>query len=243
MSEIVVARDLAELNCLAAERFVNIAEESIEKRSRFTVALSGGSTPKALYRLLASEPFRSQVDWENVLFFFGDERNVPPDSSESNFRMANESLFEPLKISSDNIFRWKTELGDSATVADDYENRIRSTFSDEFPEFDLILLGMGLDGHTASLFPDTPALDETKQITFANPVVKLDTTRLTLTFLVINAALNVFFIVAGEEKADTLAKVLESDSDPHKLPARMVDPTSGRLIWYVDSAAATHLSR
>lgn len=242
MPEIIVAKDIAELNRLAAERFVSIAAGVIDRNDRITVALSGGSTPKALFRLLASEPFRSEVDWENVLFFFGDERNVPQDSDESNYRMANGNLFLPLNIRAENIFRWKTELNDPVVIAEDYETAIRTAFPGKFPIFDIVFLGMGADGHTASLFPGSSGLDEKDKIAIANPVAKLNTTRLTLTFPVFNAAANVIFLVAGADKASVLARVLEGDTDYHELPSRGIQPTSERLYWYVDAAAAQDLT-
>ncbi|MGH9820324.1 MAG: 6-phosphogluconolactonase [Pyrinomonadaceae bacterium] len=242
MREIIVARDVAELNRFAAEKFIDIAEGAIDQRGRFDVALSGGSTPKALFRLLASEPFRTRVDWDRVLFFFGDERNVPPDSEQSNFRMANEDLFQPLQIRPENIFRWKTEIGDAETVAASYAEVIRTKIQGDVPGFDLIFLGMGSDGHTASLFPHTSGLDEKGRIAIANPVPQLDTTRLTLTYPVINAARNAVFLVVGTDKSRILADVIDGNSDFHDLPSRGVQPTNGRLLWYVDAAAAKDLA-
>jgi 6-phosphogluconolactonase len=242
MSEIIVGRDIAELNKFAAERFARFAVESINDRGRFTVALSGGSTPKAFFHLLASEPFRSQVDWGNVLFFFGDERNVPLNSEESNYRTARENLFDSLNISKDKVFRWKTELGDPVSIADDYEKTIRAHFDTEPPVFDLILLGMGTDGHTASLFPGTLALDETERIAVPNHVPAMNTVRLTLTYPVINAARNVAFLVAGTDKARVLRRVLEGEEDLHVLPSRGIQPDPGSLIWFIDSNAAAYLS-
>ena len=243
MSEIIVAKDIPELNRLAAEKFVSIAADAVDRNDRVTVALSGGSTPKSLFLLLASEPFRSEIDWENILFFFGDERNVALDSDESNFRMANENLFLPLNIRSENVFRWKTELNDPAATAKDYETAIRAAFPGKFPTFDIVFLGMGADGHTASLFPGSSGLDERDKIAIANPVPKLDTTRLTLTFPVFNAAANVIFLVAGADKASVLARVLEGDGDYHELPSRGIQPISERLYWYVDAVAAQYLPR
>jgi len=242
---------IEELNYYAAEKFVEIAEEAIDKRGSFTVALAGGSTPKALYQLLASDKFRDKIDWSKVFFFFGDERHVPPDNAESNFRMADENLFEPLKISKKNIFRWIAEEKYAEIVADDYESWIWKFFTDkglhteedgdDEPSFDLILLGMGADGHTASLFPDTEALNETEKIATENYVEKLDKTRLTLTFPVINNARNVVFLVTGEEKAATLRDVLEGDFQPEKLPAQNVRPNHGNLFWLLDEKAASLL--
>lgn len=242
MREIITARDVAGLNILVADKFVEILDESIAKRDQFTVALSGGSTPKALFRLLASEPFRSQIDWDRALFFFGDERNVPPDSDESNFRMANENLFRPLQITPENIFRWKTETGNAEDVATDYAAIIRTKLSGDLPVFDLIFLGMGGDGHTASLFPHTLGLDEKNRIAIANPVPQMNTTRFTLTYSVINAARNVAFLVAGADKSAILAKVVDGDADFHELPSKGVKPVDGHLFWFVDAAAAKDLT-
>lgn len=238
--------DAEQLFEFAAEKFVEIAEESIQARGRLTVALAGGSTPKSLHQLLAGDDYRNKVDWNKVFFFFGDERNVPPADDESNFRMANESLFKPLAIAERNIFRWRTELETSAAIAADYELQIVNFFAltdDEFPRFDLILLGMGGDGHTASLFPATSALDETVKIAVDNLVEKLEATRLTLTFPVINAARQVIFLVKGADKAAVLKKVLEGAAAPPPLPAQNVKPASGELFWLVDTAAAALLNR
>lgn len=243
--------NIEELNNFAAQKFVEIANEAIEKRKTFVVALAGGSTPKALYQLVSSETFRDKVDWSRVFFFFGDERNVLPDNAESNFRMANENLFEPLKINNSNIFRWQTELKDLKKIAEDYAETLRkenyqlstADGSDLFPRFDLILLGMGADGHTASLFPFTDALLETDKIAVANYVEKLQTTRLTLTFPVINNARNLIFLVAGEDKAETLKAVLEGEFEPEKLPAQNVRPKDGELFWLLDENVAKLLKK
>ena len=179
-----------------------------------------------------------------TFFFFGDERNVPPDDAESNFRMANENLFAPLQISGANIFRWNTELKDAEKIAEDYGKSIKALFAlsnNELPEFDLILLGMGDDGHTASLFPFTEALGETEKIAVANPVEKLETTRLTLTFPVINNARNVIFLIKGADKAEVLREVTQGAPQPDKFPAQLVKPVNGELFWLVDAPAAALL--
>jgi len=233
--------NLEELNNFAAEKFIEIGNDAIEKSDRFTVALAGGSTPKALYRLLASEKYKNKIAWSSVFFFFGDERNVLPDDADSNFRMANENLFEPLEIFPQNVFRWETEFEDAAAIAGDYETKIMDFFDlrdGEFPKFDLILLGMGDDGHTASLFPFTDALNETARIAVENKVEKLETVRLTLTFPAINNAENVFFLVKGADKSETLKQVLEGDFEPLRFPSQNVQPTSGNLFWLSDSEAA-----
>lgn len=241
MREIIIAKDAAKLNCLAAEKFVSMARDALDKNGKFTVALAGGSTPKSLYNLLASEEFRSQIDWKRVFFFFGDERNVLPDAAESNFRMANENLLEPLEISAENIFRWRNELGDAKKIADDYAKTLRDFFKADFPRFDLILLGIGEDGHTASLFPFSGALGETQKIAVANFVEKLDTNRLTLTFPVINHAANVIFLASGAAKAEILAAVLRGEFKPEKFPSQNVKPADGNLYWLADESAAQNL--
>lgn len=241
------------LNNFAAEKFVEIAIEAIEKNGSFTIALAGGSTPKALYKLLASEKFKDRFDWFRGFFFFGDERNVSGDDPESNFRMANENLFAAFKPRI-NFFRWKTEFQEPEKIAENYDQKLRDFFvlndvsPDEknesgLPEFDLILLGMGADGHTASLFPFTEALHETERFAVANRVEKLETTRLTLTFPVINNARNVMFLVVGEEKAEALKQVLEGDIQPDKFPSQSVKPENGNLFWLVDEKAASLLNQ
>jgi 6-phosphogluconolactonase len=247
---IKIFSNLNSLNNFAAEKFIEIGKNAIEKRGKFTVALAGGSTPKSLYNLLASENFRSQIDWQKVFFFFGDERYVLPEAEESNFRMANESFLKPLQILPENIFRWRTEIKGADQAAKDYERIIIEFFdlkssppahaggSDRLPRFNLILLGMGDDGHTASLFPFTEALNERQKIAVANPVEKLNSTRLTLAFPVINNARNVIFLVKGADKAETLREVLQGESKPEKLPAQTVKPIEGDLLWLIDQQAA-----
>jgi len=234
------------LNLLAAEKFIDIGKEAIKRQVVFFVALAGGSTPKSLYRLLASEPFKNQIDWQRIFFFLGDERNVPEDDPESNFRMINENLFEPLQIPQANIFRWNAGKKAPEATAKEYETAISWTFIEDEeertrPVFDLIILGMGTDGHTASLFPYTKALSESKRFAVANRVEKLDTTRLTLTFPVINNARNIMFLVSGAEKAETLKNVLEGEFEPEKFPSQNVNPHDGNLFWLLDEKAASLL--
>lgn len=250
MKEVVVAENIFEL---AAEKFVEIAKDSIEKRGQFTVALSGGSTPKKLYALLAEKPFRSQIEWQKIHFFFGDERFVPKDSEESNYRMANEALFSKVEIPAENIHEFQTENGDVETAALMMEQELRKVFRIEkqpvapplkamhepqppmqFPRFDLILLGMGADGHTASLFPETKALKEDTRIVTENFVPKFDTFRLTFTFPTINKARNIIFLIAGADKKETLHEVLYGEFQPEKLPSQAVKPTDGNLYFLTD---------
>jgi 6-phosphogluconolactonase len=247
MSTISVSKDLGELSTKAAAEFVRIAHRAIEERGQFSVALSGGSTPKALHAKLVGE----KINWSKVFFFFGDERNVPPNHQDSNFRMADETLFGPLGISSNNIRRWQTEKDTPEAVAAKYSNEIDVSAAPPSPaytggyaltpQFDLVLLGIGSDGHTASLFPHTKALQETAELAVANWVPQLDTWRYTLTFPVINNAANIMFLAAGADKAETLKEVIEGERRPDDLPAQSVHPVNGELFWFIDEAAGSLL--
>lgn len=219
----------------AARRVVNAIDESLELKGRFSMALAGGSTPKMLYELLALEPYRSGMDWTKIHVFFGDERCVPPDHAHSNYRMAREALLSHVPIPLDNIYRMKGELDPTAAAAE-YDQQLAEHFSDN--AIDLVLLGMGDDGHTASLFPGTAALGETTRRCVANHVPKLDTWRLTMTAPFINQAWQVMVLVTGQAKADRLQEVLEGDSDPQRLPIQLIKPEIGRLVWLMDTAAA-----
>lgn len=244
---IKIFSEIDELNHFAAEKFVEIASEAIEKRDYFTVSLSGGSTPKSFYQLLASEKCANQINWNGGFYFFGDERNVPLDDEESNHKMAAENLFVPLKIRDLCVMEWNTEPpNDAEKSAEWYEETMTNFFTldreiNKFPRFDLILLGMGADGHTASLFPYTKALHETERLAVANYVEKLQTYRLTMTFPVINNAANVMFLVTGAEKAEALREVLQSEYNPEKFPAQKVKPNNGNLLWLVDAKAGEKL--
>ena len=244
-TEIKTFSDPAQLNRAAAEMFVETGSRAIEEKEKFTVALAGGSTPKSLFRLLSSEDFRDKIEWQKVFFFFGDERNVLPNEKESNFLMARENLLQPLKIRNENVFRWKTELGDAEKIAADYGQTIKDFFNlreGEFPRFDLIFLGMGGDGHTASLFPNTPALRENEKIAAANPLEKSNAVRLTLTFAAINSAENVIFLIKGADKAEMLRTILKGDFQPDKFPAQNIQPKNGNLYWLIDRKAAQFLN-
>ncbi len=241
MRDITIASDAEDLYELAAEAFIQFAREAVEERGVFYVALSGGSTPKAMYHLLTTEAYRDRVQWNNVKFYFGDERFVPPAADQSNFRMAYLNLFKPLSIPPANIFRWKTEIGETKHVARQYEQQISEMAADGMPVFDLFLLGMGPDGHVASLFPHSKALTETQHLAVPNWIEKLHTWRLTMTYAVINRSRTVMFLVSGEEKAEALRDVLESKKNPEHLPAQGVKPKDGRLLWFVDEGAAKYL--
>jgi 6-phosphogluconolactonase len=227
-----------ELAGAAARDFAARAQETINERGRFAVALAGGSTPKATYEVLARD-YSGELDWGSVHVFFGDERSVPPDHEDSNYRMAHETLLSRVPVGS--VHRMRGELP-PAEAAAAYERELREFFrADGLPALDLILLGIGEDGHTASLFPETSALDVTDRWVVANPVLKLETTRLTLTVPVINAAKAVTFLVAGEGKAGALKEILEGDADPRAYPAKFIRPEDGDLTWMVDEAAASLL--
>ncbi len=236
MHLIKIVQNPDELSITAAELFIEIANDAIEKSGRFTVALSGGSTPKAMYRKLVS----SNLDWKRVFFFFGDERNVPPGDERSNFHMADNVLFKPLKLCEENIYRWQTEFGVPEKITTDYSKTIQSFFQG-FPRFDLMLLGLGTDGHTASLFPDTDALNEQSEIAVANWVKSMNEYRFTLTFPVINNASNVVFLVSGKEKAAILKNVFDDRIFRELLPAQLVNPKDGTLFWLIDKPAAALL--
>jgi 6-phosphogluconolactonase len=233
-----------ELFAAAAEEVVRAANEAVAQRGRFTIALAGGSTPKSLYNLLATNA-RTALPWDRMFFFWGDERHVPPTDPDSNYRMADETMLAKIPVAAANVFRMKTENPDAAAVAEDYEQTLRKFFQPEpgqVPGFDLILLGMGPDGHTASLFPGTAALQEQSRLVLANWVEKMKTYRITLTLPVLNAARCVIFLVSGTDKAAALHAVLEEDVPGEQYPAKLVRPRQGKLIWLVDRAAASILS-
>ena len=243
MDNLRVFPDAAAVCRAAAEEFVRAASEAIRVRGRFAAALSGGSTPRGLYALLADDggPFKGRVDWSRVHFFWGDERCVPSDHPESNYRMARESMLEKLSPPTENVHRIPTELVDPEKIASSYEADLRRFFrpaAEEPPRFDLVLLGMGPDGHTASLFPHTEALGDRGRFVAANWVEKLRAHRVTLTLPVINNARSVLFLVAGGDKARALDAVLRGPRRPEALPAQAVRPVDGDLWWFVDRAAS-----
>lgn len=243
-AEIRVLTTPQELFAAAAEEIVRSANEAVSERGRFTLALSGGSTPKSLYHLLASNA-RTTLPWDKVFFFWGDERHVPPTDPESNYRLVYEALLSKVPVPAGNVFRFLAENPDAAAVADAYDKTLRKFFQvgpDAVPRFDLILLGMGPDGHTASLFPGTAALQEKSRLAVANWVDKLKTHRLTLTLPVLNAARTDLFLVSGIDKAPVVRSVLEENVPGEQYPAKLVQPKNGRLIWLLDRAAASALS-
>ena len=233
-----------ELFAAAAEVVVGAATDAVAQRGRFTIALSGGSTPKSLFNLLATNA-RTVLPWERMFFFWGDERHVPTTDPDSNYRMAEETMLSKVPVPPGNVFRMAAENPDAAAVAEEYEKTLRKFFALEpgqVPVFDLILLGMGPDGHTASLFPGTAGLQEKSRLVIANWVEKMKTSRLTFTLPVLNATRCVTFLVSGTDKAAVLRTVLEGDVPAEQYPAKLVRPTDGKLIWLVDRAAASELT-
>jgi 6-phosphogluconolactonase len=228
---------LASLSATAAQELARLAKESIAERGRFTLALSGGKTPRALYEILARD-YATLIDWSRVHLFWGDERNVPHNDLESNYRMVKESLLDRINIPLENVHAVPILMEDTAaTVATRYAAALQENFGQQIPEFDLILLGLGSDGHTASLFPGMTEREMNDGIAIAthSPVKPFD--RISLTLPVINNASNVFFLVAGAEKKQILKSVLAEEGNANsKYPASCVSP-SGELVWFVDEAA------
>jgi 6-phosphogluconolactonase len=241
--EIRVVNSAADLFQFAAGEFAKTAEEAVAAKGRFCVALSGGSTPKGLYSLLASGATPA-IPWDKVFFFWGDERHVPPDDPDSNYRMTHEALLSKIRARPENVFRIPAEEKDASAAAKAYEQTLRDFFHlrpGEFPRFDLILLGIGTEGHTASLFPGTLALEETQRLVVANWVEKLHTDRITFTLPVLNSAVCVMFLVSGAGKAEIVQQILEGSEE--ELPAQRVHPSDGRLVWLVDRAAGAGLRK
>lgn len=240
--DVTVCANLEELSRHAAETFLALATEAIQARGQFTVCLSGGSTPRQTYALLAEEPFLSSVPWEAVHIFWGDERVVPLDQPDNHFRMTTDILFSRVPLPPENIHRMRVEIDQPSEAAADYEAMIKSFFKlepGELPRFDLIILGMGADAHMASLFPGTSALNDERWVA-DNFVPKLKMFRLTLTLSVLNNARNIMFLVSGVSKADALLAV-QTHSMRSDLPASLLRPTDGRVHWVVDEEAASKL--
>jgi 6-phosphogluconolactonase len=240
-----VEPDPAALARRAAQYFVEMAGEAVAGRGRARIAISGGSTPKAAFELLAdpSQPWRWRMPWENLELYWVDERGVGPDDAESNYRMTCEAMLDQAPLRPEQIHRMEGELNPEE-AAMRYESDLRSSFhleGDERPQFDLVALGMGPDGHTASLFPHTAALHERSRLVVANHVPQKDTWRITLTWPVINHASSVFFLIAGADKAEILKEVLTGPRDPESLPSQLIWPSSGILTLILDKAAAALL--
>jgi 6-phosphogluconolactonase len=244
MEDIAILTDANALAHKAAECFCVIATQAIAKHGKFTVALSGGRTPKALYELLATEArYREGLKWNDMYFFFGDERHVPPNHQDSNFRMVDEALFKRIPVSQKNIFRVNAELADADEAARLYQQAMEEFFSssfergDGFPIFDLIFLGTGPDGHTASLFPDSSAMAEDEKWVVANWVKKFASRRISLTFPVLNHAREVVVLVSGRDKAPIIKKIFDKSNAVPRYPIQFVVPQNGRKLWLLDQDA------
>jgi 6-phosphogluconolactonase len=232
---VTVLSDPTALAERAADRFIERAAAAVAARGTARIVLAGGSTPRAMNARLAAPPRRSAVDWSKISFYFGDERCVPPEHPDSNYRMTRETLFEPLGIAASQVARMHGE--DEPHAAADAYQTLLAALGDP-PVFDLVFLGMGPDGHTASLFPGTIAKLDERRLAVANFVPKFERYRITLTPRVINAARDVTITAAGAEKADALAAVLAGPRDPERFPVELIAPVSGELHWLVDAAAA-----
>ena len=240
-AEVVVVPGPEDLAREAAGRFVTLAQEAVASRGRFSVALAGGSTPGSTYRLLADLPYRDQIPWQHVHLFWGDERCVPPDDPASNYRLAQRTFIEQVPIPAENVHRMMGELKPEA-AARAYDLELQDYFCGPLPRLDLVFLGLGSDGHTASLFPSSAALDETKEVVAAvrAGAPGRPAWRVTLTLAAINGARQVLFLASGAEKAAIVAKVLGSAEG--NLPAQMVRPVAGMVTWLLDQAAAAVLA-
>ena len=245
MPEVLIREDSEALALAAADRLVEIGSQAVKAKDRFNLVLAGGSTPQVMYQTLVSDEFRQQLDWKKVHFSWGDERCVPPDDPLSNYRMARQALLDPLAIPEENIHRMAGEL-EPDLAAKNYSRELQHHFGQvQFPLFDFILLGMGQDGHTASLFPGSRAVLEREKwvvavehVTPPPPLVP----RITLTVPVINAAAHILFLVSGDEKAEILGRVFQREAPDPDLPVSMIHPKRGSLTWMVDRAAAAGLT-
>lgn len=241
-AEIIVAPDAVVWAQEAAQRFAELARKAAASRQRFSVALSGGSTPGKLYTMLGREPYRTEIPWEHVHLFWGDERCVPPDDPGSNYRLAQETLLTQVSIPPGNVHRVRGELGPQA-AAQVYERDLQDFYCGPRPRFDLVLLGLGEDGHTASLFPGSPLLAERERLVAPAVASYQDrpAQRVTLTLPAINTARQVLFLVVGSAKAGIVQTVLAGSAG--QLPAEQVQPTAGQLTWLLDAAAASLLDK
>lgn len=245
--DIHVSHDLHEWAQKAAALILSVSEQAIESTGRCLISLSGGSTPRSLYRTLRTPEWSSRFDWSRIFFLFGDERCTPPEQQESNFGMARTELFQPLNITPDHAYRMKGEYENPMVAAQEYEETIRRLTqcpAPGIPHIDLVLLGLGEDGHTASLFPETAALHERNKLVTVGHAPTGIRSRLTLTLAVLNQAAVILFLVTGPGKAEMVRRVIEPESVADRsLPAAKISPESGRLVWMLDQAAAQQLTR
>ena len=244
--EVHILDDAASIAKRAAQEILQASTSAVAQRGSFTLVLAGGSTPKTLYQLLVSDAaLRAQLPWDKMILLFGDERHVPPDHADSNFRMATETMISKASLKPQQVLRIKGEYADTEKAAQEYEQTLRATFKLReavFPRFDVVLLGMGNDGHTLSLFPGTKALHQTRRLAVRNWVGKLYAERITMTAPAVNNAAHVIFMVTGADKALPLKGVLEGPYEPDQLPSQLIQPRNGKLQWLVDTAAGGMLS-
>jgi 6-phosphogluconolactonase len=244
--EIRILADGGAIAKRAAQEFVQAGASAVREKKAFNVALAGGSTPKALYGLLVSDPaLCSQVPWDKIHLFFGDERHVPPDHPDSNFRMATEAMISKSPLKPEQVSRIKGEYPDTEQAALEYEKALREYFKlkdGDYPRFDLVLAGMGNEGHALSLFPGTKALHADGRIVVRNWIGKLYSERITLTAAAASHSAEIIFMVTGADKAPALKAVLEGPFEPEQLPAQALQPKNGKLLWLVDAAAGSMLT-
>ncbi len=246
MSERIIVADIEEMSQRGAEHVVQIIERAVKERGKCMISLAGGNTPRSLYERLASEEFATRIPWESTFWFFGDERHVPPDHEDSNYNMASESLLSKVPIPHENVSRVLAERPDPPAIAAHYEMTIMKVFflaPGELPVFDLMLLGLGPDGHTASLFPHSDALKINTRMAAANKIPESEDWRITLTFPVINESKNILFLVAGDDKAEAVRQVLEGQSNPEEYPAQFVRQKRGFQLWLIEQPAAALLTK
>lgn len=217
-----------------ARAFVEWQHACVQESGRFSVALAGGSTPRGVYEALAAAPFDADVSWARLEIFMGDERCVPPDHADSNWRMATEALLNRVPVNADKLHRLQAERDNLEAAAADYEAEMRAILGDP-PALDLVLLGVGFDGHTASLFPDTEALRERERLVVANPVPQLSTTRMTLTYPALKQARQVWFLVTGEKKGGVVREIFRRGTESG-YPAALVHPVQGKVVWFLDES-------
>jgi 6-phosphogluconolactonase len=244
--EIRIFKDSAAIARRAAEIFLETAQSAVDRSGIFSVALAGGSTPKLLYSLLATDPgFSSRLPWDKMQLFFGDERHVGPDDPQSNFKMASDTMISKAPLKSEQVHRMKGEYPDTEQAAREYEQVLSAQFQlkdGQLPRFNLVLVGMGDEGHCLSLFPGTRALHAEGRTVVRNWVGKLYADRITITAPAANNAAMILFTVTGKEKALALKAVLEGPYEPDQLPSQLLQPTNGKLLWFVDEAAGNMLS-
>ncbi len=230
--------DYEETIVYCINHFIDLCKKNISEKNYFSVALSGGSTPKSIFQLLCSDQFKNEIEWDKILFFWSDERAVPPENSESNYKMAMDSGIKNMPIKQGNVFRMKAEH-DIEKSAKEYEELISKKLNSK--PFDLVMLGVGDDGHTASLFPNTEALKEAEKLVVANYVPQKNTWRMTLTFKAINQSKNIVLYVLGDKKKNILKKALFPEPGSTSYPSQMIGSSQNKALWIIDKAAAANL--